>query len=262
MAKRCADCGFDLAGGLVEVVPTAHYFMGGIECDTYTRTDFPGLYVAGEDAGGAHGANRLGGNGVANSTVFGGIAGEIMASDIKAQKFHRDPDEALLAAEIERARYPFKLAPANLKGDKKKPENIHKIRSRLETVMWDHVGIMRDAQGLKKGLDAISHIKQQMMHCGLDDDDMVFNPTWHDWLNVRSLVEISEVIAKAALSRQNSRGAHFREDYQEQGDFDKSYFTRCTFDIDHKGPGQIKVEHKDIEFTIIKPGETLVEGLN
>jgi fumarate reductase flavoprotein subunit len=68
MVKRCADCGFDLAAGRVEVVPTAHYFMGGVVVDTDTRTALPSLYVAGEDAGGAHGANRLGGNGVANST--------------------------------------------------------------------------------------------------------------------------------------------------------------------------------------------------
>ena len=82
MVERCADCGFDLAGGLVEVVPTAHYLMGGVMCDVDTSTEMPGLYVAGEDAGGVHGANRLGGNGVANSTVFGGIAGETMAADI------------------------------------------------------------------------------------------------------------------------------------------------------------------------------------
>ena len=80
MVERCADCGFDLAGGLVEVVPTAHYFMGGVVCGVDTSTELPGLFVAGEDAGGAHGANRLGGNGVANSTVFGGIAGETMAA--------------------------------------------------------------------------------------------------------------------------------------------------------------------------------------
>ena len=79
MVERCADCGFDLAGGLVEVVPTAHYFMGGLICAVDTSTELPGLFVAGEDAGGVHGANRLGGNGVANSTVFGGIAGETMA---------------------------------------------------------------------------------------------------------------------------------------------------------------------------------------
>lgn len=80
MVKRCADCGFDLAGDRVEVVPTAHYFMGGIVVDTDTRTALEGLYVAGEDAGGAHGSNRLGGNGVANSTVYGGVAGDVMGA--------------------------------------------------------------------------------------------------------------------------------------------------------------------------------------
>jgi fumarate reductase flavoprotein subunit len=80
MVERCADCGFDLAGGLVEVVPTAHYMMGGVEFDAQCATTLPGLFVAGEDAGGVHGANRLGGNGVANSTVFGGIAGDTLAA--------------------------------------------------------------------------------------------------------------------------------------------------------------------------------------
>ena len=78
MVDRCRDCGFDLAGGLVEVVPTAHYFMGGVVCEVDTSTERFGLFVAGEDASGMHGANRLGGNGVANSTVFGGIAGDVM----------------------------------------------------------------------------------------------------------------------------------------------------------------------------------------
>lgn len=76
MVKRCQDSGFDLAGGMVEVVPTAHYFMGGVVVDVDTRTALEGLYVAGEDAGGAHGSNRPGGSGVANSTVYGGIAGD------------------------------------------------------------------------------------------------------------------------------------------------------------------------------------------
>ena len=91
MVKRCEDCGFDLAGGLVEVVPTAHYQMGGVVVDPDTRTAMEGLYVAGEDAGGAHGSNRLGGNGVANSTVFGGVAGDVMAADIAGFTL-RDPD--------------------------------------------------------------------------------------------------------------------------------------------------------------------------
>src|SRR3569833_4133579 len=83
MVERCADCGFDLAGGRVEVVPTAHYMMGGVEFAPDCRTEMPGLYAAGEDTGGVHGANRLGGNGVANSTVFGGLAGDSMAAKLR-----------------------------------------------------------------------------------------------------------------------------------------------------------------------------------
>ena len=248
MVKRCADCGFDLAGGLVEVVPTAHYFMGGVECDTDTRTNMRGLYVAGEDAGGAHGANRLGGNGVANSTVYGGIAGEVMATDALKQKSLREADEKLLSAEVERACIPFKTGLGS--------GNIHAIRQKLENVMWDEVGIMRNKAGLERGLAQVSQLKNELLQTGLDSDDRVFNLTWHDWLNTRSLLEISEVIANAALSRENSRGAHFREDFPEEGALEKSYFTRSSQD-----GSNINVERKKVVFTIIKPGETLVEGM-
>src|SRR5271167_400732 len=103
MVARCRDCGFDLAGGLVEVVPTAHYFMGGVICEPDTATAWPGLFVAGEDASGMHGANRLGGNGVANSTVFGGIAGDTMPRWIARNPTPGAPDERVLDAEVGRA---------------------------------------------------------------------------------------------------------------------------------------------------------------
>ncbi len=246
MVKRCADCGFDLAGGLVEVVPTAHYFMGGLVCDADTRTELEGLYVAGEDAGGAHGSNRLGGNGVANSTVFGGISGDVMAGDALKTNALRDPDEQLLADEIERAKRPFS----------QKPGNIHIIRSSLQNIMWDQVGIMRNAQGLENGVNQIRETKTEIMECGLADDDMEYNLTWHDWMNTRSLAEMSEVIAKAALSRENSRGAHFREDFPQEGDLQSSYFTQSR----QKSSG-LEVVREDVDFTIIKPGESLVEGM-
>src|SRR5256885_16325677 len=103
MVGRCRDSGLDLAGGLVEVVPTAHYFMGGVICRADTATEWPGLFVAGEDASGMHGANRLGGNGVANSTVFGGIAGDVMPRWIAANPGRREADKDVLDAELARA---------------------------------------------------------------------------------------------------------------------------------------------------------------
>src|SRR5213082_613321 len=131
MVDRCRDCGFDLAGGLVEVVPTAHYFMGGLICRADTSTEWPGLFVAGEDASGMHGANRLGGNGVANSTVFGGIAGDVMPRFVAASGGHRAPDESVLDAEIARALHPFV----------RKAGNLNDLREKLLDTMWGEVGV-------------------------------------------------------------------------------------------------------------------------
>lgn len=242
MVKRCADCGFDLAGGRVEVVPTAHYFMGGVIVDPDTRTVMPGLYVAGEDAGGAHGSNRLGGNGVANSTVYGGIAGEVMAAE--ATGTLRDPDLAVLDAEIARARAPL-ARPAG---------NVHELRSALMDAMWDDVGVIRTAEGLHRGLEKIAAIRDELGRTGISGETLAYNLTWHDWLNLQSLVETSEMIARAALGRENSRGAHYREDFPETGDLDTSYFT-----VARGTPDGLELERQPVQFTIVKPGETLLK---
>src|SRR5690606_36631155 len=113
MVERCADCGFDLAGGLVEVVPTAQYMMGGVIFSPDCTTELPGLFAAGEDTGGVHGANRLGGNGVANSTVFGGIAGDTMARWVAGRTF-QDLDTGRIAAAIAATERPFSLPAGNI----------------------------------------------------------------------------------------------------------------------------------------------------
>jgi succinate dehydrogenase flavoprotein subunit len=244
MVERCADCGFDLAGGLVEVVPTAHYFMGGLVCNVDTSTELPGLFVAGEDSGGAHGANRLGGNGVANSTVFGGIAGETMAAWIAANPGHRAPDEEAIGAEMARAQAPFE----------RKPRDVNALRERLLDAMWDDVGVIRDAAGLQRGLQEVEAIEGELLGIGVPDGDRAFNLTWHDWLNLRSLIEISKVITVAALKRENSRGAHYREDFPGEGDLATSTFTVAR----HKD-GRLSITDEPVQFTIVKPGESLLK---
>ena len=249
MVKRCADSGFDLAAGLVEVVPTAHYFMGGVVVDVDTRTALPGLYVAGEDAGGAHGANRLGGNGVANSTVYGGIAGDVMARDIATVSALHDPDETIVQEEIERAIKPFK----NSVTSDHRHHVLHELRQSLQAVMWDHVGVTRTADGMHDGLEQVAAIKAQLMETGVQGDNLAFNLTWHDWLNLQSLCDISEVIARAGLCRENSRGAHYRDDYPDTGSLNDSYFT-----VAKKSAGSVGVTRQPVEFTLVKPGETLI----
>jgi len=243
MVKRCADSGFDLAAGQVEVVPTAHYFMGGIVVDVDTRTELEGLYVAGEDAGGAHGSNRLGGNGVANSTVYGGVSGDVMGEAIRSIPRLRDPDEAVLSAEIERALYPFSKPAGNLRT----------LRSELQNVMWDEVGVIRTSIGMTRGLRRIAEIGGELMQTGVADGTRAFNLTWHDWLNLRSLYEISEVIARAGLERENSRGAHYREDFPDSGDLDVSYFT-----LARQRHGVLSLDREPVAFTIVKPGDTIL----
>jgi fumarate reductase flavoprotein subunit len=245
MVERCADCGFDLAGGLVEVVPTAHYSMGGLVCGVDTSTELPGLFVAGEDASGMHGANRLGGNGVANSTVFGGIAGETMAAWLAANPTPQaPPDDSIVAAEMERAQHPF----GRRTGD------LNRLRESLLDAMWDDVGVIRDAAGLKRGLGKLAAIEDEVLQTGVADDDRAFNMTWHDWLNLRSLVEVSKVIATAALRRENSRGAHFREDFPGEGDLAAS-----TYTVARQRDGAIDITERPVRFTIVSPGQSLLK---
>ena len=243
MVKRCEDSGFDLAGGMVEVVPTAHYFMGGVVVDVDTRTELEGLYVAGEDAGGAHGSNRLGGNGVANSTVYGGIAGDTMAHDIRSMGSLREPDENVLAAEFERIIHPFGRTP----------QLILPLRKQLQDVMWDDVGVLRTEHGMRRGLAGIADVSESLMDVGVADDNLAFNLTWHDWLNLRSLCDISEVITKAGIARENSRGAHFRSDFPDSGKMEDSDFTVAKLDGD-----QVNVSREPVQFTIVRPGETIL----
>ena len=247
MVRRCADCGFDLAAGRVEVVPTAHYFMGGLVCDTETRTGIRGLHVAGEDAAGMHGANRLGGNGVANSTVFGGIAGEVMAADLGAEgrgSALPEPDRDAVDRELARATRPLGHPGGN----------IHAIRERLMDLMWTDAGIIRSRAGLEQGIAGIAGLRSELDAAGIGTRDLRFNLSWHDWLNLENLLDVSECICRAALSRENSRGAHYREDFTGTGDLASS-----TFTVVQRADDCMSVTQSPVAFTIVRPGESLLE---
>jgi fumarate reductase flavoprotein subunit len=240
MVERCADCGFDLAAGLVEVVPTAHYMMGGVEFAPDCTTALAGLFVAGEDSGGVHGANRLGGNGVANSTVFGAVAGDRMATWVRNERF-RQPDARAIDAAFARCERPFSAPRADLEA----------LRERLYDTMWERVGILRDARGLTQALAELGALDRELERTGLGDTTRAYNLTWHDWLNLHSLIGVSRVIAQAALARQESRGAHYREDFPQTGALDASTYSSIRAD------GTVIM--KPVAFTRVRPGQTLLK---
>ena len=252
MVERCADCGFDLAAGRVEVVPTAHYMMGGVEFAADCTTAREGLFVAGEDSGGVHGANRLGGNGVANSTVFGGIAGDSMAKALQRECAWREPDATMLDASLARALVPF-AGEARFDSD---AGALETIRERLYASMWDDAGIVRDEAGLARAAAELADLAGALDRYRLPATarDRRFNLTWHDWLNLVSLIAVSRVIVRAGQARENSRGAHFRADHPEPGDLATSTYTR----VHARADGDFAVEAMPVAFTRVRPGQSLV----
>ncbi|HEY5635421.1 MAG TPA: FAD-binding protein [Burkholderiales bacterium] len=249
MVERCGDCGFDLAGGLVEVVPTAHYMMGGVEFKGDCSTVIPGLFVAGEDAGGVHGANRLGGNGVANSTVYGGVAGETMVNWLKREggRSLAEPDAGAIAAAVARCEKPFG-GTASAHGE------LEALREALHGLMWDKVGIIREAAVLASADAELVAIDAALDAHVIAGGERAFNLSWHDWLNLKSLVATSRVIAQAASARSDSRGAHFRSDFPEAGPLETSTFTSVRQDGE-----RLAIDMKPVAFTRVRPGESLLK---
>jgi len=201
MVRRCRDFGRDLARGPVEVGPTTHFMMGGVVVDTACRTAIEGLFAAGEDTGGVHGANRLGGNGVAESTVFGGIAGDVMADFVAGRAAPGDRGGAL-GEVIERL-----TAPLERRGG-----DLYALQRELREVMWERAGLVRDGEGLKTAVATAERVAGELARTGVPGG-AAFNLAWQDWMNLTSQAAVARLIATSALARTESRGAHYRSDF-------------------------------------------------
>jgi succinate dehydrogenase / fumarate reductase flavoprotein subunit/fumarate reductase flavoprotein subunit len=202
MRDRCLRIGFDLARERVEVAPTAHFNMGGIRINRDGFTNLEGLFAAGEDASGVHGANRLGGNGVAESTVYGARVGDAVAKWVKSATIGELQHQQ--TAESEAVADQF-LTPSE-------GESPWTLRDELGKVMWECVGIVRSGEKLKQALNEINSLTkraEKMKAAG----GRAFNLTWQQALDMRNMLLASEMTARSALLREESRGAHYREDF-------------------------------------------------
>jgi succinate dehydrogenase / fumarate reductase, flavoprotein subunit len=201
--KELADV--DITKGPMEVGPTCHYMMGGIRVEAETaQSTVPGLFAAGEAAAGLHGANRLGGNSLSDLLVFGRRAGLAAAKHAKEVSFAA-PDPAQVERAEQEALAPFQRQTG---------ESPYAIHRDLQEVMQNLVGIYRNREDVQRALSELEKLKQRLALASVEGTRM-FNPGWHLALEMRAMLTVAEAVAKSALVREESRGAHSRIDFPE-----------------------------------------------
>ncbi|MFM9692572.1 fumarate reductase/succinate dehydrogenase flavoprotein subunit [Streptomyces europaeiscabiei] len=212
--KELADV--DITAEAMEVGPTCHYVMGGIavESDTAAARGVPGLFAAGEVAGGMHGSNRLGGNSLSDLLVFGRRAGQHAAGYAAGLTGTRPPvDDIEVDTAAAEALRPFSAeGPAPGLEAGRPPENPYTLHQELQQAMNDLVGIIRREGEMEQALEKLADLRVRARRAGVEGHRQ-FNPGWHLALDLRNMLLVSECVARAALERTESRGGHTREDH-------------------------------------------------
>lgn len=238
MVERTRMAGYDLATGPVEVCPTAHFIMGGVRIDETCRTSLPGLYAAGEDAAGVHGANRLGGNGIAESLVFGALAGEVLREEVA--------ETALLEVDV---LYACEAACELMDGlSAEQGESPAGLWVELKDLMWTHVGVVREETLLREAIRRLEGLRERASKLRVCPTQP-FNLTLMQALSLRNALEMAWLVAQSALHRNESRGAHFRRDHPSSWDVPKNLVVR-------KSPyGEPSFEWRSPRITRLQPEE-------
>jgi succinate dehydrogenase / fumarate reductase flavoprotein subunit len=228
--KQLAD--IDITAEPMEVGPTTHYMMGGVQVDAETQmSTIPGLFAAGECAAGLHGANRLGGNSLSDLLVFGRRAGRYAACFAKEHQAGNIDADQVEAAE-HRALAPFERSSG---------EDPFQVQRELQTAMQDLAGIVRTENELLRALEEVQRARRRTASVAVFGN-REYNPGWHTALDLPNLLTVSEAIVRAAMARTESRGAHFREDRPEK---DAELGTR-NFAIQKGSDGEMRVARRPI----------------
>ncbi|MEG6505765.1 L-aspartate oxidase [Nitratidesulfovibrio sp. 1201_IL3209] len=235
MAERCAQFGYDLARGRVPVSPTAHFFMGGAQIDTDCQASLHKLFVAGEDAGGVHGANRLGGNGIAESCVYGRLAGKSLARFLSADRSIKETAPGLVTSLVARLREPLLRTGGR---------NPLEIRHDIQETNWLKVGIIRNRKDMEEALPIFRSLSDDVEGASVSGSNAC-NMIYNVWLDTRSMIDVSIMAATSALLRDETRGAHTRLDFPEQRD-DYGLFNTFLWRGDD---GMPVTEKKPVAFT-------------
>ncbi len=226
----------DISREPMEVFPTVHYNMGGIKVEPENcATNVPGLFAAGEAAGGLHGANRLGGNSLGDLLVFGRRAGTGAAEYLEHSEHGTEVEEDEIRAEIRRMLEPLEKPP----GDH--DESPYLLQQELQEVMMEHANLMRTEESLQEGLDKILALKNRLPNIKVGGTRL-FNPGWHTSQDARYLILISEIIVRCALERKERRGAQWRLDY----DGPDEELGKINFVVKRGEQGEASIERHEI----------------
>jgi len=227
--KQLGD--IDITKDPMEIGPTTHYMMGGVRVDPDTQmSDVQGLFAAGECGAGLHGANRLGGNSLSDLVVFGKRAGEYAA------KFAKDHT----AGSVDMAQVD-EVARESLAPFERQGESPYQVQYDLQDLMQDLVGIVRRQDEMERAIDGIEKLKKRAAKVGISGN-REYNPGWHTALDLTNLLTVSEAVARAAIERKESRGAHFRDDYPEKD----ATFGSFNFVISKGQGGAMRVERETL----------------
>lgn len=200
--------GVDITKEPMEVGPTCHYVMGGVEVDADTgAATVPGLFAAGECSGGMHGSNRLGGNSLSDLLVFGRRAGLGAADYVRALSSRPTIGESAVEAAAKRALSPFEAPAGGGPG-----ENPYTLQLELQQSMNDLVGIIRNADEISEALARLDKLRERFKNLHVEGQRR-YNPGWNLAIDLRNMLLVSECVAKAALQRTESRGGHTRDDH-------------------------------------------------
>ncbi|EHP87041.1 fumarate reductase (CoM/CoB) subunit TfrA [Methanotorris formicicus] len=200
MLRQFLDVGVDIRKEPMIVAPTAHHFMGGVRINEKCETNMVGLFACGEVAGGIHGANRLGGNALADTQVFGAIAGK------SARKFAEKLCN--FADVMDKVKEDIEKIQNEIQRENRNGENVYELIDNLRNIMWDCVSIIRDENGLKTAIKKIDELKNQKI--AINGDIEV-----QKYFELKNMLTVGEIVARCALMRKESRGAHYRRDYPE-----------------------------------------------
>ncbi len=237
MIEQFEDAGVDIRDEPMEVSPTAHHFMGGIKIDTNSESTIPGMYASGECTGGVHGGNRLGGNALADTQVFGALSGK-NAAEFSKKHAHTGIDKDTVQKEFQRLEAML---------ERKEGISPSEARKELTELMWSKVQIFRNEEDMAYAVKELKRIEKEVVpKIKVDVDEKRFNPGWHQALEFEHMVLTARMVAEAAFMRKGNRGAHYRVDADPK---DKGYFNII---IKKNKDGEMELSKQDVVVTKIE----------